>query len=137
MHACVCVGKTAEAMALLEPLRTAAGAVGRPVVSAHNLLMKPAAAAADPTTARKLFADMRRRGLAPDVVTYNTLLSAFVSAGEPLRARAVADKMSREGVPQDNITRSLLVTAAARQGTAALSEEWAALVDAGHEPTMV
>jgi pentatricopeptide repeat protein len=116
MHACVCVGRLGEAEALLEPLRERSGAVSRPVVSGHNLLMKAHAQAANPDAARKLFAAMKARGLAPDAVTYNTLLGAFVSAGEVLRAKAVLDKMQREGVAPDGWSYTTLLLGLGQAG---------------------
>jgi pentatricopeptide repeat protein len=116
MHACVCVGRLGEAEVLLEPLRERAGAVSRPVVSGHNLLMKAHAQAGNTDAARKLFAAMKARGVAPDAVTYNTLLAAFVAAGEVLRARAVLDKMAREGVAPDVWSYSTLLLGLGRAG---------------------
>ncbi|KAF6255695.1 hypothetical protein COO60DRAFT_1296468 [Scenedesmus sp. NREL 46B-D3] len=116
MHACVCVGRLQEAEALLEPLRERAGAASRAVLSGHNLLLKAHAQAGNPGAARKLFAAMKARGLAPDAVTYNTLLAAFVAAGEVLRARAVLDKMQREGVAPDAWSYTSLLLGLGRQG---------------------
>ncbi|WIA31294.1 hypothetical protein OEZ86_002196 [Tetradesmus obliquus] len=138
MHACVCVGRLQEAEALLEHLRSVAGAASRPVVSGHNLLMKAAAAAGNCDAARKQFAGMKARGLAPDAVSYNTLLAAFVAAGELLRARAVLDKMAREGVAPDVWSYTGLLLGLGRAGQ--LQEAQGVLGDmtgAGLRPTEV
>ncbi|WIA11214.1 hypothetical protein OEZ85_011341 [Tetradesmus obliquus] len=138
MHACVCVGRLQEAEALLEHLRSVAGAASRPVVSGHNLLMKAAAAAGNCDAARKQFAGMKARGLAPDAVSYNTLLAAFVAAGELLRARAVLDKMVREGVAPDVWSYTGLLLGLGRAGQ--LQEAQGVLGDmtgAGLRPTEV
>jgi pentatricopeptide repeat protein len=132
------VGRLAEAEALLEPLRERSGAVSRPVVSGHNLLMKAHAQAGNPDAARKLFAAMKARGLVPDAVTYNTLLSVFVSAGELLRAKAVLDKMCREGVAPDAWSYTTLLLGLGRAGQLGEAQQLlASMAAAGLQPNEV
>jgi pentatricopeptide repeat protein len=138
MHACVCLGRLGEAEALLEPLRERSGAVSRPVVSGHNLLMKAHAQAANPDAARKLFAAMKARGLVPDAVTYNTLLGVFVAAGEVLRAKAVLHKMQREGVVPDGWSYTTLLLGLGQAGQLAEARQvLAAMTAAGLAPNEV
>ena len=116
VHACVSVGKFRQAEALLEPLKAAAGAVGRPMVSAYNLILKGHVAADNLEAARRTFAAMTSRGLAADAVTYNTLISGFVRAGDMARAQSLLRSMQVEGVVPDGWTFTTLALGYGRQG---------------------
>lgn len=116
VHACVCVGQFRQADALLEPLKAAAGAAGRPMVSACNIILKGHVAADNNDAARRAFSAMTSRGLAPDAVTYNTLLSGFVRCGDLVRARSLLRTMQVEGVQPDAYTYTSLALGYGRQG---------------------
>eukprot|EP00879_Flechtneria_rotunda_P020750 GHRR01021840.1.p1 GENE.GHRR01021840.1~~GHRR01021840.1.p1 ORF type:complete len:399 (+),score=130.46 GHRR01021840.1:1234-2430(+) len=138
VHACVCVNRLSEAETLLEPLKAVAGAVGRPMVSAYNLIMKGHLKAANTNAARKLFVAMKAKGLTPDAVTYNTLLATFVSAGEVLRAKAVMDKMKREAVQPDVWSYTALTVGLGQQmSIKEIQTLLGDMVAAGIEPTEV
>jgi pentatricopeptide repeat protein len=116
VHACVCVGKFRQAEALLEPLKAAAGAAGRPMVSAHNLMLKGHVAADNLDAARRTFSAMTSRGLTPDAVTFNTLISGFVNRGDMAQAQSVLRSMRVEGVQPDAWTFTTLALGYGRQG---------------------
>lgn len=116
IHAATSVGRDQEAKNILMALKEMAGAVGPPVVSGYNIIMKAYAATGDFEGARKLFATMKSRGVTPDAVTYNTLLASFVQAGELIRARAVLEKMKRDGVRPDEYSYTTYALGLGQQG---------------------
>lgn len=116
VHACVCVGKFRQAEALLESLKAAAGAAGRPMVSAYNLLLKGHVAADNLDAARRAFGAMSARGLSPDAVTFNTLISGFVRRGDVASAQSLLRRMRGEGVQPDAWTYTTLALGYGRQG---------------------
>jgi pentatricopeptide repeat protein len=112
----VCVGKFRQAEALLESLKAAAGAAGRPMVSAYNLILKGHVAADNLDAARRAFGAMSARGLSPDAVTFNTLISGFVRRGDVGQARALLRSMRAEGVQPDVWTYTTLALGYGRAG---------------------
>lgn len=138
IHAAVSVGRAQEAENILAALKDTAGAVGRPVVSGYNIIMKAYAIDGNFEAARKLFATMKQRGLSPDAVTYNTLQTSFVKAGEVVRARAVLEKMKREGVAPDEWSYTIYALGLGQQGQLQeVGEVWQEMQDAGVTPNTV
>lgn len=138
IHAAISVGRAQEAENILAALKETAGAVGRPVVSGYNIIMKSYASTGNYEAARKLFATMKSRGLNPDAVTYNTLLTSFVQAGELVRARAVLEKMKREGVQPDEWSYTTYAMGLGQQGQLQeMQEVWQDMQAAGIQPNMV
>ena len=79
MNACIGVGRTQEAEALLYEL------LARPFLQADvrvfNILLKGYAASGDLGRFDGVLADIRAAGLAPTAPTYNTIINTYVDAG--------------------------------------------------------
>lgn len=108
------------------------------MLSAFNIIIKGHAAAGNMDGARKAFAAMSARGLAPDAVTYNTLLCGFVRGGDMAAAQSLVRTMRLEGVAPDVWTYSTLALGWGRLGQ--LQQMWGVVQDmqqAGIQPNSV
>lgn len=77
-----------------------------------------------PQEAERIFSELQRLGLQPDIRTYTVLIEAYGRCGQPKRAEEVLKRLQSSGCVPDTLVYAILVRSFATSGKFELALEY-------------
>lgn len=94
------------------------------LLRAWNKALGSAAREGDPQRADKLFAELERASVVPDILSYNTMVYACAVKGDIERALPWLFRMRARGIEPDTTSYNILIDACVRARNPAGAEAW-------------